>query len=129
MLSFKPAFLLFSFTFINRVYSSSSLSTIIGIIRICEAIDIFPRNLYSSLSFIQPSISHDILCIYFPHFFCDPHRQSFSVVNETQVDTLLKFPCCMIKQMFTIGSLVPLPFLNPAYISGSFWITFCWSLA
>ena len=28
-----------------------------------------------------------------------------------------------------IWSLVPLPFLNPAWISGSSWFTYCWSLA
>ena len=30
---------------------------------ISEVIDIFPGNLDSSLSFIQPGISHDVLCI------------------------------------------------------------------
>ena len=31
--------------------------------------------------------------------------------------------------MLAILSLVPLPFLKPAWISGSSWFTFCWSLA
>ena len=31
--------------------------------------------------------------------------------------------------MLAIWSLVPLPFLNPAWISGSFGFTYCWSLA
>ena len=31
---------------------------------ICEAVDISPGNLDSSLWFIQSSISHDVLCIY-----------------------------------------------------------------
>ena len=62
MLSFKLTFLLSSFTFIKRLFSSSSLST--GcIICISEVIDISPGNLDSSLCFIQPGISHDILCI------------------------------------------------------------------
>ena len=34
-----------------------------GIICISEVIDISPCNLDSSLCFIQPSISHDVLCI------------------------------------------------------------------
>ena len=34
----------------------------------------------------------------------------------------------MIQQMLTIGSLVPLPFLNPAWTSGSLQFTYCWSL-
>ena len=35
----------------------------------------------------------------------------------------------MIHQMLVIWSLVPLPFLNPAWASGSSWFTYCWSLA
>ena len=35
----------------------------------------------------------------------------------------------MIQQMLAIWSLVPLPFLNPAYTSGSSQFTYCWSLA
>ena len=43
MLSFKPAFSLYPFTFIKRVFSSSSLSAIkCGVICISEVIDIFP---------------------------------------------------------------------------------------
>ena len=34
----------------------------------------------------------------------------------------------MIQRMLAIGPLVPLPFLNPAYIFGNSWITNCWSL-
>ena len=39
----------------------------------------------------------------------------------------LAFP--MIQRMLAIWSLVPLPFLNPAWTSGSSWFTYCWSLA
>ena len=35
----------------------------------------------------------------------------------------------MIQQMLAIWSLVPLPFLNPAWTSGSSWFASCWSLA
>ena len=35
----------------------------------------------------------------------------------------------MIQQMLTIWSLVPLPFLKPAWTSGSSWFMYCWSLA
>ena len=34
----------------------------------------------------------------------------------------------MIQRMFTIWSLVPLPFLKPAWTSGSSQLTYCWSL-
>ena len=36
---------------------------------------------------------------------------------------------CTIQRMLAIWSLVPLPFLKPAWTSGSSWFTFCWSLA
>ena len=63
MLSFKPAFSLF--------LSLSSRVSLVpihflpkgGIICVCEIIDISPSNLDSSLCFIQPGISHDVLCI------------------------------------------------------------------
>ena len=35
----------------------------------------------------------------------------------------------MTQQMLAIWSLLPLPFLNPAWTSGSSWFTYCWSLA
>ena len=35
----------------------------------------------------------------------------------------------MIQRMLAIWSLVPLPFVNPAWTSGSSWFTYCWSLA
>ena len=34
----------------------------------------------------------------------------------------------MIQWMLAIWSLVPLPFLNPAFTSRSSWFTYCWSL-
>ena len=62
MLSFKPTFSLSYFTFIKRLFSSSSLSVIKGgVICISEVIDISPSNLDSSLCFFQPSVSHDVL--------------------------------------------------------------------
>src|SRR5574340_301929 len=63
MLSFKPTFSQSSFTFIKRLFSSSSLSaiTVVSVICISEVIDISPSNLDSSLCFIQPSVSHDVL--------------------------------------------------------------------
>ena len=64
MLSFKLTFPLSSFTFIKRLFSSSSLSAHKGgVICISEVIDISPDNLDFSLCFFQPSVSHDVLCI------------------------------------------------------------------
>ena len=63
MLSFKPTFSLSSFTFIKRLFSSSSLFCHKGgVICISEVIAISPSNLDSSLCFFQPSVSHDVLC-------------------------------------------------------------------
>ena len=62
MLSFNPAFSLSSLTFIKRLFGSSLLSAIR--VLSSEVIDISTSNLDSSLWFIQPSISHDILCIW-----------------------------------------------------------------
>ena len=39
------------------------------------------------------------------------------------------FAFLRIQQMLTIWSLVPQPFLQPAWTSGSSWFTYCWSLA
>ena len=63
MLSFKPTFSLSSFTFIKRLFSSSSLSAIRVVSSAYEVIDISPDNFDSSLCFFQLSVFHDVLCI------------------------------------------------------------------
>ena len=64
MMSFKPTYSLSTFTFIKRLFRSSSLSTIrVVSFAYLEVIDISPGNLDSSLCFIQLSISHDVLCL------------------------------------------------------------------
>ena len=64
MLSFKLTFSLSSFTFIKRLFSPSiALCHKGGVICISEVIYISPGNLDSSLCFIQPGLSHDVLCI------------------------------------------------------------------
>ena len=65
MLSFKPTFPLSSFTFIKRPFSCSSLSIIRVVLSVYHRniCDISPSNLDSSLCFIQPGISHNVLCI------------------------------------------------------------------
>ena len=64
MLSFKPTFSLSFFTFIKRLFCSSSLSACLGgVICMSEVIDISSANLDSSLCLIQSSVSHDVLCI------------------------------------------------------------------
>ena len=57
-------FWMLSFTFIKSLFSSSSLYAIKGdVIFISEVIDISSSNLDSSLCFLQPSVSYDVLCI------------------------------------------------------------------
>ena len=65
MLSFKPTFCLSSFTFIERLFRSSSLSAIKMVSSEYLRLLIFLLGiLIPSLCFIQPGISHDVLCIY-----------------------------------------------------------------
>ena len=61
MLSFKPTFLLSSFTFIKRYFFAFCHKD--GAICVSEVIDISPSNLDSYLYFIQPSIPPDELCM------------------------------------------------------------------
>ena len=64
MLSFKPTFSLSSFTFIKRLFSSSLLSAIRVVSSAYLRLLIFlPEIFDSSLCFIQPAMSHDLLCI------------------------------------------------------------------
>ena len=67
MLSFKPTFSLSSFTFIKRLFSSSSLSSIRVVSDDTTAylrLLIFLLAIFDySLCFIQPSVSHDVPCI------------------------------------------------------------------
>ena len=64
MLNFKPAFSLFSFTFIKMLFNSYLLSAIrLFITCISEVFDSSTKNLDSSFRFIQPSILYDVLCI------------------------------------------------------------------
>ena len=62
MLSFKPAFSLFSFTFIKELFSSS-LSAIRVVSSAYLGLFYFSQHLDSSLCFIQPNISHGVLFV------------------------------------------------------------------
>ena len=52
----------------------------------------------------------------FPQFVVIHTVKSFSVVNEGEVDVFLEVPCFFYDPV-DVGSLVPLPFLNPAWIN------------
>ena len=68
-------------------------------------------------------------CKNFSQFVVIHTVRGFSVGNDAKVDVFLEFSgFSMIQQMLTVWSLVPLPFLNPTWTSGSSWFTDCWSL-
>ena len=57
--------------------------------------------------------------------------KGFGMVNKGEIDAFFwnSLAFLMIQWMLAIWSLVPLPFLKPAWTSGSSWFTFYWSLA
>ena len=63
MLSFKPAFSLSSFTFIKRLFSSSSLSAIRVVSSVYLRLLIYSRPSWLQLMIHPAWISHDVLCI------------------------------------------------------------------
>ena len=65
----------------------------------------------------------------FPQFVVIYTVKGFSVVNKDEVDVFLEFSCfCYDPMMLAIWSLVPLPFLNPAWTFGSSRFMYCWRL-
>ena len=63
MLNFKPAFSVSSFTFIKKLFSSSSLSALRMVSSMyLRLLIIYPGNLDSNLCFIQSGILHDVFC-------------------------------------------------------------------
>ena len=66
----------------------------------------------------------------FPHFIVIHTVKGFGIVSRAEVGVFLEFLAFLIiHQMLAIQSLVPLPFLQPAWSSGSSWFMYCWSLA
>ena len=65
----------------------------------------------------------------FPQFVVIHRIKGFSIVNETEIDVFLELSWFfMIQQMLAIWFPAPLPFLNPAWTSGSSRFTYCQSL-
>ena len=55
--------------------------------------------------------------------------KSFDIVNKAEIDIFREFSCFFNDPMIlAIRSLVPLPFLNPAWTSGISRFTYCWRL-
>ena len=93
-------------------------------------------NFFCFLTCIQASQKEDKL-VWYSHLFKNfqqlvvIHRiKGFSIINEAEADVFLgSLAFSMIQWILAIWSLVPLPFLNTAWISGSSWLMYCWSLA
>ena len=64
----------------------------------------------------------------FPQFVVIHTVKSLDIVNKADVFLEL-FSFSMIQGMLAIWSLVPLPFLNPAWTSGNSQFRYCWRLA
>ena len=63
---------------------------------------------------------HSHLFKNFPQFIMIHTVKGFGIVNKAEIDVFLELSCfLMIQQMLAIWSLVPLPFLKPAWMSGS----------
>ena len=66
----------------------------------------------------------------FPQFVVIHAVKGFGIVNKAEIDVFLEISCySVIQWMLAIWSLVPLPFLKPAWTSGSSWFMCYWSLA
>ena len=99
MISFKPAFLLSSFTFIKRLSNSSLLSALRVVSSAYLRLLIFiPANLDSSLRFsILPSILDDIFCIYVKEAGCQYTAFMYSSANFEPVHcSMSSFNCCFL---------------------------------
>ena len=55
--------------------------------------------------------------------------KGFGTVNKAEVDVFLERLCFFDDTTCWQFDLFHLPFLNPAWTSGSSWFTYCWSLA
>ena len=65
-----------------------------------------------------------------PQFVVIHTVKGFDVVNKAEIDDFLELSCFFDDpMMLAIWSLVPLPFLNPVWTSGSSRFMYCWSLA
>ena len=65
-----------------------------------------------------------------PQFIVLHTFKGFGIVSEAEIDAFLKFAAfLMIQRMLAIWSLIPLPFLKPAWTFGSSQFTYCWNLA
>ena len=66
----------------------------------------------------------------FPQFIMVHTVKGYGIVNKAEIGVFLELSCSFKDPvMLAIWSLAPLPFLKPAWTSGSSWFMYCWSLA
>ena len=66
----------------------------------------------------------------FPQLVVIHTVKGFGIVNKAEIDVFLEVSCFFNDLTdVAIWSLLPLPFLNPAWTTGSSPFTYCWSLA
>ena len=101
----------------------------IGFSRTRSGALVFPSLLEFS-SFLWSQFLYSHLFNNIPQFVVIHTVKGVGIVNKADIDVFLEpLGFSMIQQMLAIWSLVPLPFLKPAWTSGSSWFTYCWSLA
>ena len=88
-------------------------------------------DLHTAFSWAGQVICYFHLFQNFPQLVVIHTVKGFGIVNKTEIDVFLwnSLAFLMIQWMSVIWSLVPLPFLKPAWTSGSSQFTYCWRLA
>jgi len=87
-------------------------------------------DLHTGFSIAGQVVWYSHLFQNFPQFVVIHTVKGFDVVNKAEVDVFWNSLAFLkIQRMLAIWSLVPLPFLNPAWTSGSSQFAYHWSLA
>ena len=111
--------LMYSFSFLEPVYCSMSSSNywFLTCIQISQEAGqtVWYSHLFQSV----------------PYFIVIHTVKGFGIVNKAEIHVFLELSWffLIIQWMLTIWSLIPLPFLKPAWTFGSSQFRYCWSLA
>ena len=97
---------------------------------VCCSMSSFPCCFLTCIKISQEA--GQVVCYFhlfqnFPQVIVIHTLKGVGIVNEAEIDAFLKLSCfAMIQRMLTIWILVPLPFLKPAWTSGSSHIAEAW---
>ena len=128
----------FFFKFEKNIYSIVKWLNIIYDFLTEVTINVVPYPVLTVASWpAYKFIKRQVKCWYshlfqnFPQFIMAHTVKGFDIINKAEIHVLFwnSLAFSMIQWMLAIWSLVPLPFLNPAWSSGSSRFTNCWSLA